>query len=51
MIRERALDEFARADGFGCFAQMREFWRRQHGLEDFAGVLISWSAASLRVMP
>jgi hypothetical protein len=36
------LDRFARMDGFADWAGMREFWREQHGLAKFVGVLIRW---------
>jgi hypothetical protein len=41
------LDAFAQRDGFGDWAEMREFWRKEHGdlkrLGPFVGVLIQWS--------
>lgn len=33
--------DFARADGFGTFQDMREFFEAQHGLP-FKGLLIEW---------
>lgn len=38
----RAADRFARLDGFVDWADMRAFWKAEHGDEDFAGVLIRW---------
>jgi hypothetical protein len=41
-----ALDSFAQADGFADWADMREFWREEHGdlarLGPFVGVLVEW---------
>ncbi len=34
--------DFARADGFSTFQDMREFFEREHGLP-FKGLLIEWS--------
>lgn len=34
--------DFARADGFGTFQDMREWFEKQHGLP-FAGLLIEWT--------
>ncbi len=43
-----ALDSFAQADGFADWADMREFWREEHGdltrLGPFVGVLVEWKA-------
>jgi len=36
------LDEFARADGFRDFDDMRSFWATNHGVETFKGVIIYW---------
>lgn len=36
------MEEFARADGFCDFAQMRKFWAEEHGVATFEGVLIKW---------
>lgn len=40
------LDNFARQDGFQDWADMRQFWRDEHGelvrLGPFVGVLITW---------
>lgn len=40
------LDIFAQADGFGDWADMREFWKGEHGdlkrLGPWTGVLIKW---------
>lgn len=33
--------DFARADGFGTFQDMREFFEKEHGLP-FKGLLIEW---------
>jgi hypothetical protein len=35
--------DFARADGFGTFQDMRQFFEEQHGLP-FNGLLIEWRA-------
>lgn len=41
------LDAFAQRDGFADWADMREFWREEHGdlkrLGPFVGALIMWS--------
>jgi hypothetical protein len=39
-----ALDALARADGFGDWAALRDWFREAHGLP-FSGVLIRWQAA------
>jgi hypothetical protein len=40
-------DEFARADGFESWGDMREFWALNHpDVEEFHGVLIQWEALS-----
>ena len=37
------MDAFAREDGFADWAEMREFWRREHpGAPVFSGVMIRW---------
>jgi len=41
-IRTDILDKFARSDGFSDFADMRSFWREEHGLSVFEGVLVRW---------
>lgn len=33
---------FARADGFADAKEMHEFWRKEHGLGVWRGVLIRW---------
>ena len=38
------MEAFARADGFGDFAQMRKFWADEHGGATFEGLLIKWEA-------
>lgn len=39
----RALNAFARRDGFRDWNELREFWRHNHpGINDFKGVLIQW---------
>jgi hypothetical protein len=44
------LDAFARADGFGDWAEMKEFWREEHGdlkrLGPWTGLLIQWRPIS-----
>jgi hypothetical protein len=46
--KQSDLDAFAQRDGFGDWADMREFWRAEHGdlkrLGPFVGVIILWSA-------
>lgn len=34
--------DFARADGFTGIEDMHEFWKREHGLGTFHGLLIRW---------
>jgi hypothetical protein len=37
------LDAFARSDGFGDWAELRAFWREEHGdLDAFLGIIITW---------
>lgn len=38
------LDDFAQADGFASAEDMHEFWRVEHGLGKFVGVLVRWEA-------
>lgn len=42
--RPRALDLFAQRDGFGDFADMREFWLEEHSdcTRDFRGAIFFW---------
>lgn len=44
------LDAFARADGFGDWGEMKEFWREEHGdlkrLGPWTGLLIRWRPIS-----
>lgn len=44
------LDAFARADGFGDWGEMKEFWREEHGdlarLGPWTGLLIKWRPLS-----
>ncbi len=35
-------ETFARADGFESLADMHSFWKAEHGIGRFEGVLISW---------
>ncbi len=35
-------ERFARADGFESLADMHSFWKAEHGIGRFEGVLISW---------
>ena len=37
-----ALDDFARADGFATWAEMREWFKQTHETDVFTGVLIRW---------
>lgn len=41
-ILNTLLDDFARSDGFADFAEMRRFWREEHGLSVFEGVRVRW---------
>lgn len=36
------LNGFAQADGFPNWMEMRNFWREEHGVLPFRGVLIRW---------
>lgn len=36
------IHEFARADGFASGEDMLEFWKKEHGLGMFKGLLIAW---------
>jgi hypothetical protein len=40
------LHEFARADGFAGAGDMLEFWKEEHGIGRFDGVLINWKPIS-----
>ncbi len=40
------MEQFARADGFCDFAEMRKFWADEHGGATFEGVLIKWEKIS-----
>ena len=40
--RHHVWDGFARADGFADAKEMHEFWRKEHGLGVWRGVLIRW---------
>lgn len=42
----KALDNFAHADGFADFAEMRAFWRDEHDVSRFAGTWVRWLASS-----
>jgi hypothetical protein len=37
-----ALDDFARRDGFADWSDMKDFWRKEHGVQPFTGLLIQW---------
>jgi hypothetical protein len=39
-------DAFVRADGFANLADMYSFWRGEHGIGRFDGVLIKWEPIS-----
>jgi hypothetical protein len=39
------LNDFARADGFANWPEMRAFWERHHDTVYFEGVLIRWRIA------
>lgn len=42
-----SLDEFAIADGFEDWAELKAFWREQHGdISEFEGVLIRWEPSN-----
>jgi hypothetical protein len=46
----KALDRFARFDGFGDFADMRDFWREEYeALKDFHGNWTKWVQPDQRV--
>ena len=45
----KALDSFARFDGFGDFADMAAFWRETHDKKEFAGNWIKWLRPASRV--
>jgi hypothetical protein len=47
--RMQLLDNFAQGDGFADFAEMKGFWRRKHGPDDFDGRWIQWTPESVRV--
>lgn len=36
------LDNFALADGFADWAEMKTFWQKEHGMLPFSGMLIKW---------
>lgn len=36
------IDAFAQSDGFGSWAEMKAFWRQNHGDGPFVGLLIKW---------
>lgn len=40
------MEEFARADGFIDFGEMKKFWAEEHGGATFEGVLIKWEKIS-----
>lgn len=43
LVRAAELDAFAVADGFGDFADLRDFWGAAHPeVDDFTGQLIRW---------
>jgi hypothetical protein len=44
-----ALDRFARLDGFRGAAEMRRFWREEHGPGVFEGVIVRWDPAELQI--
>lgn len=37
------LDRFARSDGFADWAIMSAFWREEHHVDFFGGVIIAWT--------
>jgi hypothetical protein len=38
-------DDFARSDGFRCWADLCDFWDKHHpGVDEFSGVIIFWSS-------
>lgn len=41
-ITGRKLGSFARSDGFADAKDMLAFWRAEHGLGEFYGMLIEW---------
>jgi len=40
------LNDFAQADGFANFEDMRGWWQKTHGDAVFEGVLIRWKASA-----
>lgn len=48
----RALDEFARMDGFADWIELRTFWAKEHpGANYFNGVLIRWTDFKPKAIP
>jgi hypothetical protein len=41
-LSERDMEQLARNDGFGSLEDMWLFWRREHGLGVFNGLMIKW---------
>jgi hypothetical protein len=41
-MRNGDLDAFAQADGFDDWPAMRAFWKAEHGVPTFEGVIIYW---------
>lgn len=41
-IKDGMIHDFARADGFDSSEDMLEFWKAEHGIGNFRGVLIRW---------
>lgn len=41
-LGERAMEKFAKHDGFTDLADMHKFWLENHGAGHFKGVLITW---------
>lgn len=42
VIVENDLDGFARCDGFDDAEDMHKFWKEEHGVGSFVGLLIKW---------
>ena len=43
----KALDTFARQDGFDSWLSMTAFWRDNHGASDWSGILIRWAGLAI----
>ena len=41
-LKDGRIHDFARADGFTSGEDMLEFWKKEHGIGNFRGLLIRW---------